>query len=87
MPEATIYQTLITQAPGTAAVIIVVILFLKAIEKRDALFLEQMRGLTEELKDIKELVLQHDTRVQEGMESMYRDRAKRTRRKPSTGQG
>lgn len=83
MTDATLWQTLISQAPGTAAVIIVVVLFLRAIEKRDELFLEQMQGLTEEMKQIKGMLISHDTRVNEGMESMYREAQKR-RRKPTS---
>ena len=83
--ESVLWQTLITQTPGTAAVIIVVVLFLRSIKERDALFLEQMRGLTEELHKIKEIVIQHDTKVAEGMESMYRAQQKPKPRKKPTG--
>jgi len=90
--EVTIWQTLITQAPGTAAVIMVVVLFLRAIEKRDTLFVEQIqkladtvRGAVDEMKEIKELVIEHDTRVSEGMNAMYREVSRRKKAPAKAG--
>lgn len=77
MAEFDIVGTLVTQAPGMAGIIVVVILFLKSIEKRDALierrdqqFIEQMGQITERLKALEILVVQHDT----NSKNAYKDR-------------
>ena len=85
--ETAIWQTLITQAPGTAAVIFVVVLFLKAIKERDIIFIEQMRSLTEEIKEVKEIVLAHDTKVSAGMDEMRREALKRHRSRVAKATG
>ena len=60
MSEIDIVSTLTTQAPGMAALIIVVILFLKSIEKRDGLFVDQMNKVVERLAALEQLIAHHD---------------------------
>ena len=60
MSEIDIVSTLTTQAPGMAALIIVVILFLKSIEKRDGLFVDQMNKVVERLAALELLIAHHD---------------------------
>jgi len=61
MAETDLVSTLVSQAPGLAGVIVVVLLFLRAIEKRDALFIDQMNKITERLAALENLMTQHDT--------------------------
>lgn len=65
MQEETLLSALIQQAPGMAGIIAVVILFLKAIEKRDQLFYAQMQSVTEELSQIKTILTNHDAASRE----------------------
>lgn len=60
MSEIDIVSTLTTQAPGMVALIIVVILFLKSIEKRDGLFVDQMNRVVERLAALELLIAHHD---------------------------
>lgn len=48
-----------------AGIIAVVILFLKAIEKRDSLFFAQMKAVTDELAQIKTILTNHDAASRE----------------------
>jgi hypothetical protein len=62
MPNDTsIISTLTNQAPGMVALIIVVLLFLRSIEKRDQLFIDQMNKITDRLAALETLMTQHDT--------------------------
>ncbi len=72
MTETNVFSTLISQAPGTAAVIIVVILFLKSIEKRDAAFISSMNKVTDRLASLEILLLEHKIETRSGMEEMRR---------------
>jgi len=72
MTETNIFNTLISQAPGTAAVIIVVILFLKSIEKRDTIFISSINKITDRLTSLENLLLEHKTETRSGMEEMRR---------------
>ena len=45
----------------------------------DDIFIAQMRSLTEEIKEVKEMVLAHDTKVSAGMDEMRREALKRHR--------
>ena len=60
MAETNIITALVNQAPGMAAIIIVVVLFLRAIETRDKLFIEQMNQVTERLAGLEKLLTSHD---------------------------
>lgn len=60
MTEINVISTLISQAPGLGGVIVVVWFFLRAIEKRDALFVGQMSQITERLAAMETLLVSHD---------------------------
>lgn len=60
MNEFTVTQSLITQAPGIAGVIVVVILFLRAITARDSIFVSQMTAITERLTALEILIADQD---------------------------
>lgn len=61
MAEADLVSTLVSQAPGIAGVIFVVVAFLRAIERRDQLFVDQMDKVAERLAALEALMTQHDT--------------------------
>jgi hypothetical protein len=62
MPEeVNIIASLASQAPGVAGVIIVVLLFLRSIEKRDQLFVDWMSRVTERLTALERMLIEHDT--------------------------
>ena len=61
MTEANVIQSIASQAPGVVGVIVVVIYFLKSIEKRDNLFTEAMQNMTERLASMENLLIAHDT--------------------------
>ena len=71
MSEIDIVSTLTTQAPGMAALIIVVILFLKSIEKRDSMYVDQMNKIVERLAALEQLITQHDS----ASRTAYQDRS------------
>lgn len=58
--EASIINGLVSQAPGMVGVIIVVAYFLKSIEKRDSLFIDQMNKMTDRLAGIETKFASHD---------------------------
>jgi type IV secretory pathway VirB3-like protein len=58
--ESSVIQALITQSPGMAAIIIVVILFLRSIKDRDQLFIDQMNKIVERLQALETLIVNHD---------------------------
>ena len=62
--EANIIQNLIAQVPSAAAVIVVVMLFLKSLEKRDAIFYDQMSKLTDRINAMEDAFIKHDTRAE-----------------------
>lgn len=61
MAEIDIVSALVGQAPGIAGVIAVVLLFLRSMEKRDQLFVDQMSKVTERLAALENLMTEHDT--------------------------
>ncbi len=78
--EASIVEALISQAPGMAGIIIVVVLFLKAIEKRDqmtekrdAMFIEQMNKIAERLTSVETKLTTHDQWEREALETIQKD--------------
>jgi hypothetical protein len=60
MEEINLISTLTTQAPGMVAIIVVVILFLRSIERRDVLFIDQMNKITDRLAALETLITHHD---------------------------
>jgi len=58
--DVNIVTSLISQAPGMAGVIIVVYFFLRAIEKRDQVFVDQMNRIVERLAALEQLITHHD---------------------------
>lgn len=71
MTEATVIQSLISQAPGLAGVILVIWFFLKAIEKRDQMFVAQMTAITDRLAALETRLAEHDT----NSKNAYKDRS------------
>lgn len=63
MTEATIINSLINQVPSAAAVIVVVMLFLRSLEKRDTLFYDNMSKLTERINAMENAIITHDTKM------------------------
>jgi hypothetical protein len=83
MAETNIISALINQAPGMATLVIVVVLFLRFMEKRDALFIAQMKDVAGELSLMKTLLSSHDgwereviDNIQKGMSANRKPRAK-----------
>ncbi len=64
--EASIINGLVSQAPGMVGVIIVVAYFLKSIEKRDSLFIDQMNKMTDRLSGIETRLTSHDEKSTNG---------------------
>ena len=65
MTESAFISTLVQQAPGMAGIIAVVVLFLKAIEKRDQLFFSQMNAITDRLTKMETILVNHDAASRE----------------------
>lgn len=65
------------QSPNVVALIIVVWIFVKAIEKRDALYMEQMRTLAKEIEANHAILVQLSTSLNKGMDEMHRTVANR----------
>lgn len=70
MNEAGIISTLINQAPGMATLVIVVVLFLRFMEKRDAMFVAQMKEVAEELTALRTKWESHDVWEREALNSI-----------------
>jgi predicted signal transduction protein with EAL and GGDEF domain len=70
--DPTFIATLVNQVPSAAAVIVVVMLFLRSLEKRDQLFYEQMAKLTEQVNAMEKSLIAHDTKMDEGIAAMHR---------------
>jgi hypothetical protein len=65
--EVSIVSTLTNQVPGMVALIVVVLLFLRSIEKRDQMmsqrdqmFIDQMNKITDRLTALETLAISHD---------------------------
>lgn len=74
-PDITI--SLFAQAPGIVGIIIIVGYFLKAIEKRDAMFTESIGKFTDRLKSLEELLIEHDTIVRNEISKSRKPRKKK----------
>lgn len=68
MGELTILESLLTQAPGVVGVILVVILFLRAVEARDKIFVNQMTAITDRLTALEIRITDHDSATQSDRE-------------------
>lgn len=77
MTETTIITSLIQQVPSAAAVIVVVMLFLRSLEKRDQLFYDQMAKLTDRINAMENALIGHDAKMDEALLAMVRAKAKR----------
>ena len=80
MTETTFVTSLMQQAPGMGAIIVVVILFLKAIEKRDLmtekrdqLFIDQMNKIVERLAGLETIITSHDKWEREVIDGIQDD--------------
>jgi len=73
MAETSIISALINQAPGMATLVIVVILFLRFMEKRDALFIQQIKDVTSGLQKVETLLMSHDAWEREVVEDIQRN--------------
>lgn len=73
MAETSIISALINQAPGMATLVIVVVLFLRFMEKRDALFVSQMKDVAGELSSMKTLLTAHDGWEREVLDGIQRN--------------
>lgn len=60
----TFIQSLTSQAPGIAGVIIIVMFFLRAIAARDEIFVQQMESITERLAALEVTLAHHDALAQ-----------------------
>ena len=58
-------KSLADNAPGIVGVIIVVVLFIRYLEKRDKLFSEQMESVADRLQEIEEVLSAHIASYQE----------------------
>lgn len=85
MTEASFFQVLVQQAPGMAGIIAVVVLFLRAIEKRDQLFYAQMNSITDKLSSMEALLVNHDAASRESYNKRS-DTLERIERKLDGGQ-
>jgi hypothetical protein len=84
----TLVTSLVNQVPSAAAVIVVVMLFLRSLEKRDAsqenrdkLFFEQMQKLTERINAMENALIAHDVKMDEALWVMSKMRRRVTDRK------
>ena len=76
-----IIKDLARQIPSAVAVIIVVILFLRSLEKRDAIFFQQMSQLTDRISAMENALVSHDSKMDEAIKSMREKTKTQTRRR------
>ena len=67
-----------TQVPDLGALILIILIFVRYMEKRD----ELLKALTTELKHIAETLTRHATETNDAIEEMHRVVNARKRRKP-----
>lgn len=84
----TLVTSLVNQVPSAAAVIVVVMLFLRSLEKRDAsqesrdkLFFEQMQKLTDRINAMENALIAHDVKMDEALSTMNRMRRRSSDKK------
>ena len=63
--ESTLLQSLANQAPGVIGVIIVVMIFIRYLEKRDTLFLTQLAAVVTRIEELEKIIQQHMILYQE----------------------
>jgi len=79
--ETEIVKSLIQQVPSASAVIAVVMLFLRSLEKRDQLFYDQMAKLTERINSMENVMIGHDAKMDEALAAMSRAKARNAKKK------
>ena len=75
-----ILSALITQTPGTAAVIVVVVLFLRHLKEQNAIFLATMNKLVDQMNDMQVKLAQHAEETTHGIAEMHRRVGRRNRK-------
>lgn len=70
MTEVSILENLVNQVPSAVAVIAVVVLFLRSLEKRDQMFYDQMSKITERLNSMENILIKHDAKMDEAVKTI-----------------
>lgn len=89
MAETTLYSELVRQAPGLAALVAVVVVFLRAQKERDTMFLaaldmrdrlwaETIKKLSGEVGDSTKIITAHDAAMKVTADNLLREKKKKT---------